>query len=625
MVKLSNEEVINKCKSVHGDKYDYSKVNYIDNKTKICIVCPEHGEFWQHYYNHIKGCGCPSCGGNKRVTTKEYVSTLIKRYGNDNISFEKVNYVNNHTPITLVCKEHGDWSIYPSSLKDKCECPECQKARLHDTLSMDTDDFIEKAKEIHHGKYNYSKVEYVNCNTKVCIVCPEHGEFWQTPSTHYKSGCPKCATMEGWDKRGRMTSEKMIQKFTEVHKDKYDYSKVQYVSPKEKVCIICPEHGEFWQLPYAHLNGNGCPKCGLIERSKKFSMSTEEFINRSNIVHKNSFDYSKTKYVKSDVKVEIICKKHGAFFQNPMSHLKGVGCPMCYAEMSVSREEMELRDFVKELCSNAVRFNVRNIIQPLELDIVDDANNIAIEYDGLYWHSDEKLKDCKYHLNKTNLCSQNGYRLIHIFEDEWLDKKEIVKSRLENIFGKTPYKIGARKCMVREISQREAKEFLTNNHIQGNVNSSIRYGLFYNGELVSVMTFGKLRKNLGSTSEEGHYELVRFCNKLHCNVIGGASKLLHHFIREFNPKRIISYADKRWSNGEMYVKLGFEHLRDSKPSYFYSLHGKTRENRFKYRKDILVSEGYDKNKSESQIMRERGYSRIYDCGCMVFERTFNVI
>src|SRR5574344_17128 len=177
--------------------------------------------------------------------------------------------------------------------------------------------------------------------------------------------------------------------------------------------------------------------------------------------------------------------------------------------------------------------------------------------------------------------------------------------------------------MVREISQREAKEFLTNNHIQGNVNSSIRYGLFYNGELVSVMTFGKLRKNLGSTSEEGHYELVRFCNKLHCNVIGGASKLLHHFIREFNPKRIISYADKRWSNGEMYVKLGFEHLRDSKPSYFYSLHGKTRENRFKYRKDILVSEGYDKNKSESQIMRERGYSRIYDCGCMVFEKKFN--
>lgn len=618
MKKKTNEEIIAHCIEVHGTKYDYSKVNYIDSKTKLRIICPEHGEFLQYYHNHIKGCGCPECGGNKVLSTEEYVSKLIKRFKNGNISFDKVKYVNNHTPITLVCKKHGDWNVIPSSLKDKCECPECQKIRLHNTFSLTNEEFIKKSQEIHNNRYDYSKVKYINCNEKVCIVCPEHGEFWQSPITHYKSGCPKCGVIEGWNKRGRMTSEKIIKKFIETHKYKYNYSKVEYINPNTKVCIICPEHGEFWQLPYTHLNGQGCPRCGKEELSKKLALSTEEFIERSNTIHNNLFDYSKTEYINGYTKVEIICKKHGSFFQNPMSHLKGVGCPMCYAESSVSKEEIELRDFVKELCNNAI-FNTRNVIPPLELDIVDDTNKIAIEYDGLYWHSDEKVTDYKYHLNKTTLCRQNGYRLIHIFEDEWLNKTEIVKSRLENIFGKTPNKIGARKCKISEISQKEAKEFLNNNHIQGNVNSSIRYGLFYKGELVSVMTFGKLRKNLGSTSEDGSYELVRFCNKLHCNIIGGASKLLKHFIKEFNPKRIISYADKRWSNGEMYVKLGFEHLRDSKPSYFYTLHGKTRENRFKYRKDILVSEGYDKNKSESQIMKERGYSRIYDCGCMVFE------
>jgi hypothetical protein len=238
--------------------------------------------------------------------------------------------------------------------------------------------------------------------------------------------------------------------------------------------------------------------------------------------------------------------------------------------------------------------------------------NIAIEFDGLYWHSEKKVKN-DYHLNKTIECEKKGIQLIHVFEDEWLYKQDIVKSRLSNILGLTPSKIYGRKTEIREVTPKDSKVFLDTNHIQGNVNSSIKLGLYYNDELVSLMTFGTLRKSMGGISKEGSYELFRFCNKLDTTVIGGADKLLKHFIKTYNPKEIISYADRRWSQGGLYEKLGFTHIHDSKPNYWYII-GTNREYRFKYRKDVLVKEGFDPSKTEHQIMLERGINRIYDCG-----------
>ena len=213
-----------------------------------------------------------------------------------------------------------------------------------------------------------------------------------------------------------------------------------------------------------------------------------------------------------------------------------------------------------------------------------------------------------------------GIQLVHIFEDEWIYKKDIVKSRILNLLGKSD-RIYARKCEIRNVSPSTARSFLDDNHIQGFCSSAYRYGLYYNGELVSLMTFGNKRKNLGSKSINGHYELLRFCNKLNTTVIGGASRLFKHFIKEVKPIEIVSYADRRWSNGNLYEKLGFTLTHKSQPSYFYVINDK-RENRFKYRKDALVKEGYDKDKTEHQIMLERGIYRIYDCGCLVYDINF---
>ena len=203
-------------------------MKYVRSNVKVCIICPEHGEFWQTPNKHLSGCGCPKCGNDK----------------------------------------------------------------IRESLTLSREDFIKKACKIHGDKYDYSKVEYVNASTKVCIICPDHGEFWQTPDVHTQGyGCPKCGGVYV------PTTEEWITSARKVHGNNYNYSKVHYVNCMSKVCIICPEHGEFEQAPYAHLNGNGCPKCNLshLERSVMNYLNevgiTYEYQKRFNWLGLQSLDF----------------------------------------------------------------------------------------------------------------------------------------------------------------------------------------------------------------------------------------------------------------------------------------------------------------------------------------------
>ena len=172
-------------------------------------------------------------------------------------------------------------------------------------------DFINKANLIHNNKYDYSKVEYVNSSTKVCIICPKHGEFWQTPHHHLNGhGCSKCRNENNGDRR-RGNVKEFIEKANKIHKNKYDYSKVEYINSYAKVCIICPEHGEFWQSPYVHIQGHECPECAKIKRAKNNKHSIDEFIQKSKLIHGDKYDYSKVEYINSHTKVCIICPEHG--------------------------------------------------------------------------------------------------------------------------------------------------------------------------------------------------------------------------------------------------------------------------------------------------------------------------
>lgn len=299
-----------------------------------------------------------------------------------------------------------------------------------------------------------------------------------------------------------------------------------------------------------------------------------------------------------------------SFLHNIMSN-KPLFCPFC-DKVSGSRKENNIMEYIKSLGITA-RERDRDILDGKELDIYIPGKALAIEIDGIYWHSEASGKDKNYHLSKTKMCEEWGIQLIHIFDDEILYKERIVKNRLRAILGKTPYKIAARSCQVREVPSKLYNKFVEKYHIQGAVNTAIRLGLYYKNRLVAVMGFNKSRFNKGYD-----YELMRYCTVSSFNITGGAGKLLKYFRKNYQGS-IISYADKRWSNGSLYRSLGFTELEDSEPNYYY-VKGNTRESRQKFQKHKLekILEVFDPELSELQNMRKNGWSRIWDCGNKVF-------
>ena len=273
MAKLTTEEFIAKAKAVHGDKYDYSKVEYVDSTTKVCIGCKKHGDFWQKPNIHLQGKGCFKCGREKIATSSrkslEQFLQDAKRIHGDRYNYSKVELVNYQTKVIIICPVHGEFTQSPTLHLQGSGCPKCGNER--ESLRMTTEGFIQKAKQIHGDRYDYSKVEYVGNKAKVCIICKEHGEFWQEARMHLSGcGCPICAG------RKKMRTYDFIKKARSVHGDRYDYSKAEYKGNTEKVCIICPEHGEFLQQASNHLKGAGCPKCGFITSSSKQRIWTRE-------------------------------------------------------------------------------------------------------------------------------------------------------------------------------------------------------------------------------------------------------------------------------------------------------------------------------------------------------------
>lgn len=540
MKNLTNETFIGKAKEIHGDKYNYSKVEYVNSSTKVCIICYKHREFLQKPNNHLNGQGCPLCGLNSRAQKRTYTKET----------------------------------------------------------------FVNKAKVIHDDKYDYSNSIYKGSYEKTCIICKVHGKFWQTPHNHLKGqGCPQCAL----DNSPLLST---IEKFTEkarlIHGYKYDYTLSKYVGSKKKTDIICPIHGMFSQTPNDHLQGCGCPKCGKENSIVINSSNTDEFIEKAKQVFGDNYDYSKVLYNKSKEKVCVVCPTHGDFYTTPSNHLSGYGCPKC--GNTISKVENEIFNICKSICNDTIQSD-RTVIKPLELDIYTPSKHLAIEYDGLRWHSEQFKENAEtYHLEKTNLCKDKGIRLIHVFEDEWIEKKEIVKSILNNILGNNMYRIFARKCTINEISIEEAKIFLKENSIEFNI-TEVKYniGLFYKNELVLVMTFGEIN--------DGTTVLQSYCNKLDTIVVGGASKLLQYFIRREKPNEISTVVDKRWSNGDLFKKLGFNMVKENEPSYYYVV-DTHRENKAKY-------ENYGDNSISNQVLNERGLYRIYDCGTMEFELKLN--
>ena len=331
------ETFIIKAKQIHGNKYDYSKIEYIKSNQKVCIICPEHGEFWQTPNDHLSGYGCRICAienraNKKRLTTNEFIKRAVKIHG-DKYDYSKVEYKGMFIAVTITCPIHGDFSQTPQNHLAGKGCFMCglkRNATKRKSVFI-KDNLIEEAEKIHGKKYIYTKTNLNGKRQPFTVTCPIHGDF-QKDYYHFikrKQGCPKCGCLSRWDTRDKITKEQFILNANKVHNNKYSYNSSNYVNLQTKLNIICPIHGTFLQSPQKHLQGQGCPICKLTIIGEKNSSNTEAFVLKAQKVHEKKYTYEKVCYKNNLTSVTITCPIHGDFSQTPQNHLAGKGCKYC--------------------------------------------------------------------------------------------------------------------------------------------------------------------------------------------------------------------------------------------------------------------------------------------------------
>jgi hypothetical protein len=423
-------------------------------------------------------------------------------------------------------------------------------------LKLTTEEFIQKSKEVHENRYDYSLTNYIGSRINVTIVCPEHGPFQQLPCNHLDGrGCPECGKILQKLKVTH-TKEDFEQKAIEVHGYKYNYSEVNYRGVLNGVTIICPKHGPFIQKPTHHLWGCGCPQCGIDDQT----LTSENFINRSNELHNHKYDYSKVNYVNCLTEIEIICPIHGIFKVSPHNHMYNEsGCPRCTHQ--ISKPEQELFNLISSWGLNPSQSD-RSILNGKEVDIYIPEKKVAIEFNGAYWHTTE-FKDKNYHYQKSLECEKAGIRLIHVWEWLWNNptKRKVLINIIKSACGIIDQKIFARKCTTEFVDlktcsrgqKEEIVDFFNENNVNGYRASTLCTLLRYQGKIVHAFSWAK--PYWGSYE----WELIRGASLLGYSVIGGSSRLWKLFKDRTNPKSVVYYIDYNFFNGNSLEYLPFKY------------------------------------------------------------------
>ena len=388
--RVSREEWISRFRAKHGNKYDYSKANITTGRSKIEIVCPQHGSFWQHPENHAYGKGCKPCGNERsaekqRLTQDEWLEQAMEVHG-DRFDYSLVEYTGWDDKVDIICPIHGVVPQRAGSHITGRGCRHCAPRRAGDTKRWTTEQWTERAREIHGDFYDYSRVEYRGSWVEVEIICPIHDSFYQLAASHtaMRHGCPDC----GREKQvlsQTYTQEDFLRLAHVCHGSRYIYSQAVYKprigGKQEPITIICRKHGPFPQKAHDHLQGEGCPDCKMEKLWTSRLLTRADFIERSEKVHGTYYDYSRVEYTRIKDFVEIICPKHGPFPQRAEGHLDGNGCPSC----SNSTGEKAIAEFLETYgieFETEKRFDGCRRILPLPFDFYLTDFTALIEFDG---------------------------------------------------------------------------------------------------------------------------------------------------------------------------------------------------------------------------------------------------
>ncbi|MDR2020905.1 MAG: DUF723 domain-containing protein [Treponema sp.] len=344
----SQEEFIILAKMIYGDRFGYEKVIYRYSKTPVEIVCKKHGPFSVAPDAFLKGLCCPQCRREyfDPITNREYfIEKAEEIFGKGTYDYSEVTrYRSLDEPITVICPAHGPFTTtVRKHINGRSPCPECNVHRPWDTRH-----FLQAAKAVHGGRYDYSKIGTVTAaKQKITIICPVHGEFTQSVQNHIHqgSGCPQCGRKSRGEKK-RISFAEFVKRARKVHGKKYRYIESSYTNLSSPVTIVCPVHGEFSQNAEKHvMNGHGCHKCGLESRKEKRRLSFAEFVKRARKIHGQKYRYDKASYIDAGHPMVITCDIHGRFLQKPSGHLNGCGCRTCgYERVSRLLKEKKRSD-----------------------------------------------------------------------------------------------------------------------------------------------------------------------------------------------------------------------------------------------------------------------------------------
>lgn len=611
------KQTINKFKDeiYHLVNDEYSIIGgYINNTSKVLLRHNECGhEYIISRHKFISGRRCPNCFGNKKKTTSEFKKQVYNLVKDD---YEVLGeYKGAKTKLLMRHNCCGfEYMVTPTNFLSNKRCPKCFVGIKKTTKQFKMD--VYKAT---NNEYTVLG-EYIDTDTEILMKhnCCET-EYLIKPK-QFVAGvrCPNCCKT-----KLKTTNEFKNQVYNLVN-DEYNVLG-NYINSKTKIKIIHNTCNNQYEVrPSNFLRGDRCPHCyGNIKKTNsQFKKEVFDLVG-------DEYDFIES-YINADVKLLVKHNKCNNFYKVcPDKFLnEGTRCPNCSNSKGFSQGEKELLDYITSILpiETEIISNDRTVLKPKELDIYIPNLNIAFEYNGLYWHTEEYI-DKNYHLDKMIECNKKGIKLIHIFEDEWLNNQELMKNKIANLLGvNNNNKVYARKCYVKEVEDNQVKNnFLNENHIQGKDNSKFSYGLYTKDKdnLVAILTLCKPRVNMGMKNTDNNlYELSRYATN--CNVIGGMGKILKYIkLNNQEVNKIYTYADLRFTDKEdnVYLKNGFKFVSQSRPNYWYFVSGE-RKSRFNYQKGNLKKlfpDVYDDNLSEKEIMEIMGYYRIYDCGNLKYE------
>lgn len=523
-----------------------------------------------------------------RINTESFkinsrkVHQELNSEGNFRYIYDYVNYINPKIPVAIYCTEKFDdgtphgifYRTYHEHVHCKYGCPICGKISNIKKHTKDTNWFINKAREIHGNFYNYDESKYVKNNIPLKIICPFHGEFFQEPRAHLSGqGCSDCGKLKtiGSHILGLKELEKRSK---ELYRDYYIFSESEYNGQNNDIKIICPIHGEFITTPYKHMyNSTGiCPECLKIKLTNDFHKYKKDYIEKARKIHTETNQWGNPKYeyhkiiepFNLNTDIWIHCTEedenglvHGDFPQTAGNHLQGKGCPICAKKFDL--KESELKNYIKSLNIN-FQENNRKIISK-ELDIYIPEKNLAIEFNGTFWHSEKYKDDKKYHYWKSLECGKQNIHLIHVWEHLWnnSNKQDVIKSIIKQYLGLNQNinsddyilkLIDLNNCF--ESEKQKIQIFFDNNSIDEYIDSEYCLLLEYNGVIYQASLWSKILD---------YWELQSLTNKNNYNIIGGFNKLLNYFVQEFKPNQILYKLDYNYFDKHIFNEL------DIKPEY----------------------------------------------------------